>query len=121
VISCSCDAACEELDRGDEQPCGCRGDGLLEVLGEATVAVQPSEDSLDNPTAREDDTPLCGIGAFDDLDGPFADPAQRVPELVSSIAAIGEDMTQPREAADDLVVLPSNVTVRWRRPTLRGS
>src|SRR3546814_14386099 len=29
------------------------------------------------------------------------DLAQRLPELVASIAAIGEDMAQPREAMDD--------------------
>ena len=29
---------------------------------------------------------LCGIGPLDDLDGPFADPAQRLPELVTCSA-----------------------------------
>ena len=96
-----CDRADEELDRSDEQP-GCGGgDGLFKVLGKAAVAVQPSEGSLDNPAARENHEALCGIGALDDLDGPFADLAQRFPELVSGIAGIGKDMTQPREAFDD--------------------
>ena len=74
---------------------------MLEVLGETTVAVQPSEGSFDDPSARENDEALGCIGALDDFDSPFADPAQRLPELVSGIAAIGEDMAQPREAADD--------------------
>jgi hypothetical protein len=39
MISYSCDTSYEELDGGDEEPCGCRGDGLLEVLGEAAIAV----------------------------------------------------------------------------------
>jgi hypothetical protein len=58
--------------------------------------------SLDDPTARENHETLCGIGSLDDFDGPFSDPAQRVLELVTRIAAIGEDMPQPREAPDDL-------------------
>ena len=74
---------------------------MHEVLGETTVAVQPSEGSFDDPSARENDEALGCIGALDDFDSPFADPAQRLPELVSGIAAIGEDMAQPREAPDD--------------------
>jgi hypothetical protein len=74
---------------------------LLEVLGEAAVAIEPSQCAFDDPATGQDDKPLCGIGSFDDFDGPFADPAQRLPELLSGIAAIGKDMTQPREAFDD--------------------
>lgn len=102
MISWSCDAAGEELDRSDEQPCSGRGDGLFEVLCEAAVAVQPGQCSLDNPAARENNEALCGIGPLDDFDGPFSDPAQRALELFASIAAIGEDVPQPREAFDDL-------------------
>jgi hypothetical protein len=40
---------------------------------------------------------LCGTRPFDDLGGPFADPAQRVPEFVTGIATIGEDIAQPRD------------------------
>jgi hypothetical protein len=75
---------------------------LLEVFGEAAVSAQPCQRPLDDPTAREDHETLGRIGTLDDLDGPFADPAQRLPELVARIAAIGEDMAQPREALDDL-------------------
>ena len=102
MISWSCDAACEELDRGDEDPCGSRCDGLLEVLCEAAVPIEPSQCAFDDPASGQDDKPLFGIGAFDDLDGPFADPPEGVPELVASISTIGEDMAQPREALDDL-------------------
>lgn len=74
---------------------------MLEVLSEATVSVQPGQGSLDDPAARENHEALCGIGPLDDFEGPFADPAQRLPELFSGIAAIGKDVTQPREAFDD--------------------
>lgn len=75
---------------------------MFEVLGEAAISVEPCQRPLNDPTAWEDHEPLCGIGALDDLDGPLADPAQRLPELVSGVTAIGEDMAQPREATDDL-------------------
>ena len=42
-----------------------------------------------------------GVGSLDDLDGPLAHAGQRVPELVSGIAPIGEDMPQPGEVLTD--------------------
>jgi len=57
--------------------------------------------SFDDPASWQDDKSLCGIGPFDDLDGPFADLPEGGPELVARITAIGEDMAQPRETADD--------------------
>ena len=54
LISCSCYAAGEELDRGDKQPCRCRGDGLLEVLGQAAVAAEPCKGPLDHPASGQD-------------------------------------------------------------------
>ncbi len=65
---------------------------LHEVLGEAAVAVQPGEGSLDDLAAGQEDEAFGLVGPLDDLDSPFADPAQRLPELVSGIAAIGKDM-----------------------------
>lgn len=61
------------------------------------IAVQPGEGSLDDSASRENGKPLCGTRPFDDLGGPFADPAQRVPEFVTGIATIGEDIAQPRD------------------------
>jgi hypothetical protein len=71
-----CDPPGEELDGCDEEPCRYRRDGLLEGLG--------------------------GIGPLDDIDGPFADAAQRVAPLVAGIAAVGEEMAQPGEPTDNL-------------------
>ena len=120
MIAWLCDAPDEELDGSDEQPCGCRGDGLLEVLGETAVAIEPCEGALDDPTARQKleapsaklRTCFGGIGSLDDLDAPLAKAAQRSPELVPgpsaalqalriNCAAIGEQVSQPREAVDD--------------------
>src|SRR3546814_11121476 len=48
------------------------------------------------------DLAFGGVGPLDDFDGPFAlsDLAQCLPELVTGIPTIGEDVPQPREAAD---------------------
>ena len=113
MIAWLCDAPDEELDGSDEQPCGCRGDGLLEVLGETAVPIEPCQGPLDDPTARQQLEAFSGIGSLDDLDAPLAKAAQRSLELVPgpsaalqalriNCAAIGEQVSQPREAVDDL-------------------
>ena len=76
-------------------PGGRRGDGLLEVLGEASVPVEPCQGALDDPSPGQHFEALGGVGPLNDLDGPLADAAKRILEFVSSIAAIGEDMTYP--------------------------
>ena len=44
----------------------------------------------------------CGdVGSLDDLDGPLADGAQGVLELLARIAGIGEDVPDPGEALAD--------------------
>jgi hypothetical protein len=53
MISLSCDAAGEELDRSDEEPCGCRRDGLLEVFCEPAVSADPCEGPFDDPSPRQ--------------------------------------------------------------------
>lgn len=85
-------ASDEELGGGSEQPRGGRGDGLLEVLGEAAVPVEPGQRALVALVAWENFEALGGVGTLDDLDSPFANPAQCIPEFVSGVAAIGEDM-----------------------------
>ena len=90
----------EKLDGSNEKPCGGRGNSLLEVLGETAVAVQPGQGALDHPLARQEFEALGHAGSLDDLNDQFADAAQRLPRLVSGIAAIGEEMAQPREAGD---------------------
>ena len=75
---------------------------MFEVLGEAPVSIEPSQRSLDDPAPGQHDEAFCRIRSLDDLDGPFADAAQGIPELFARIATIGKDMAQPREATDDL-------------------
>lgn len=75
---------------------------MLKVLGEAAVAIEPSQCAFGHPAPGKDDEALGGIGPLYDLDSPFPDPAQSLPQLVTRITAIGKNMAQPREAFDDL-------------------
>jgi hypothetical protein len=40
-------------------PCGSRCDGLFKFLGEAMIAVQPGEGSLDDSASRENGKPFA--------------------------------------------------------------
>ena len=46
---------------------------MVEVLGEAAVAIEPSQNALDHPWVRQDFEALGGFGSLDDLDGRLAD------------------------------------------------
>jgi hypothetical protein len=49
LISSSCEAPGEELDRGEVDHGGSRGEGCLEVFGQPVAAAEPSERPLDQP------------------------------------------------------------------------
>lgn len=72
----------------DEQRCGCRGDGLLEVLGAAAVAIQPRKGPLHHPASAQDLESLGVVRPLDDLDRPFRDLAQCLAKLFAGIATI---------------------------------
>jgi hypothetical protein len=90
----------EQLHRSEIEPDLTAGDGGLKVFGEAAVAVEPSEGSFDHPAARQD-TRAGTIGPFDDVDSPPAVSGQCRGQLITGIAAIGQDMAQPREQIAD--------------------
>ena len=90
----ACCSACQELDGCAKEPCGCGGDGCLEVLCEAAVAVQPGEGSLDDPSAGQRDEAFRNVELFDEFDCPVAGRGEGVAQFVTGIAAIGEDMAQ---------------------------
>src|SRR5262249_47955193 len=68
--SSPCEPAGEELNAGDHDPSGCAGDGRLEVLGKASVPIEPREGSLDHPAPRLRLEGSDALGPGDDLDGP---------------------------------------------------
>ena len=61
MISIFCEAAGQELDVGDEDPCDSGFDELFEILGEPAIASQPCEGALHDPTARDDFETFGGV------------------------------------------------------------
>jgi hypothetical protein len=80
---------------GDGDPSGGAFDCRLEVLCEPAASAEPGEGAFYDPATRQDLEALRLAGSLDDRELPCADPAQRVPELWPSIAAIGKDAPQP--------------------------
>ena len=100
-MSCACEPSRHELDGGEQEPGGGARDSFLEVLGEAPVSAEPGEAALDDPSAWENLEALRGVGSLDDFEAPITLSIEGSLELFSPIAAIGEDVAQPREARSD--------------------
>lgn len=98
MISSPCDEPSGASDGGDQEPCIGRCDGCFPVLGEAAAATEPGKGALDDPAAGDDDEARCPIGPLDDLDGRSIHVLQGVFQLVASIAAVGEQMSERGEA-----------------------
>ena len=81
---------------GDEDPGDGALDGGFEVLREAPASAEPGEGSFDHPSAGQQLESLGGVGAFDDFEGPLTERIHGVAQFIASIAAVGEDVAQPR-------------------------
>lgn len=81
---------------GDEEPSGRGRDGGFPVLGEAAGSSEPGEGALHDPAPRQDDEAARVIGSLDDVQGPIALAFERKAQLVARVAAIGEDVPEPR-------------------------
>jgi len=79
----------------DKRPRGCAFDCCLEIFGESAASVESGESALNDPASRQNFESLCGIGALDDLHGPAPHCCQSLLQLVASIAAISEDVSEP--------------------------
>ena len=55
---------------------------------------QLRKDYFNHPAAREQDEALGGVGPLDDFDGPAAERGEGGGELLTGIAAIGEEVAQ---------------------------
>src|SRR5215471_8797025 len=94
IFSSPCETSREHANAREHDPRLGASDCHLEVLGEATAAVEPSEGSFDHPPLR-----LCPEGAdalrsCDDLDGPLAEVGDRVEQLVAAVDTVSKDMPQ---------------------------
>jgi transposase len=96
-----CEPPHEHADAGDEDPCFGGGDRFLEVPGQSAASSEPREGPFHNPSARQHLEALGAIGPLDDFQREAADPFKRAFQLRTRIAAIGEDMAQPRPAFHD--------------------
>src|SRR5215475_4133461 len=86
---------------GDKYPGGGATDGGLELLGKPSAATQPGKRSLDYPALWQQMKPTDPFWTFDDLNHPVAWLGKPLAQLLAGIAAIGEDVTQPRKKRAD--------------------
>ena len=80
---------------GQEEPCGGAGNSGLEILCKAPASAEPGEGSLHHPASRQQFEPAGGVGAFDDLYGPFADFGEAPIKFGAGIATVSEYMPRP--------------------------
>ena len=81
---------------GDEGPGNGALDAGFEVLCEPPASAEPGEGSFDHPSARQQFESLGSVGAFDDFEGPLTERGYGVVQFIAGIAAVGEDVAQPR-------------------------
>ena len=74
---------------------------ILEVLAEAAAAAEPSQGTFDDPTSGDHLEAMGLVRPLDDLDRKLRQDAhQRPPELRPLVAAVGEQLAQEREQAE---------------------
>lgn len=76
-------------------------DRSRKILCEMAIAVEPRYRALDYPTARQKLEALGRVGSLDKFERPASDSPQRFFQLVSGVAAIGENVTRPWKGASD--------------------
>src|SRR5579859_6030493 len=94
MSSSPCQTTGKHTNAGDHHPRLCASDGRLKVFGEATVAPEPGEGALNDPTLS-----LCfecpdALRASDNLDDPLAELGNRVEQFGTAIDAISKDVPQ---------------------------
>lgn len=77
------------------------GDGVLEVFGEAAVAIEPGQGSFDDPSTGQDLEALSDIAEPDDLQGPFAEAVKGHAKFGSAISGIRKHMAESWEGSAD--------------------
>src|SRR6267142_2169862 len=85
----------EELYRGDVNPRLGARNRRLEILRQAAVAIEPSQGPFDDPAPRQQLKADSVSGAFDDLDGPFAEFGESFGQVGAVVDTVGEEMAQP--------------------------
>ena len=89
------------MDHGEADESGGDAAVPLEVAGEASVAADPSDRSLDNPPLGQHDEAVP-VGSLDDLERPDAGAGQRGAHPRSLVAGIADDALDEGEQLADL-------------------
>src|SRR5712672_872422 len=87
-----------DADHGEAHESRGGSGATLEVACQAAIAADPGQGSFDDPAFGEDDE-VMSIAALDDLDHPAAGIGDRLCDLRSLIAGIGEDALDEGEGA----------------------
>jgi len=80
-----------------------RGCEVFPVLGEASIAAEPGEGSLDDPTARQHDEAFHGVAAFDDFEAKRRNLGHRRVDLMGVVSAVRPNELEPGKAVADFV------------------
>ena len=80
------------MNAGEVEPGFRACEGCLEVLGQASVAVEPSQRALDDRSARQDFEAFCGLGSLDDFKGLLTQPLERIFEFLAGVGAVREEV-----------------------------
>ena len=89
-----------EADHCEADECGDSCGVAFEVASETTIAADPCECSLDNPSFRQDDEAVK-VGSFDDFDLPGASRGYRLRHLWPLVSGAGEYPFDERKAPPD--------------------
>lgn len=92
------EATKHNADHGEAEE-GLDGSGVtLEVAGQAAVAADPGESTLDDPSLGQDDEAM-GIAALDDLQAPEAGLGDDFGHLRPLVAGVGKDAFDERKGS----------------------
>jgi hypothetical protein len=88
MISSPCQTPRKHANAREEDPRLRAGDCLLEVLREASAAVEPSKRSSNHPAFSLSLEGADTLGASDDLNDPLAELGERLGQLLSAVHAL---------------------------------
>jgi hypothetical protein len=86
------DAPHHESDHSEAEECESRPGEIFDMLGEASASSEPCESSFNDPSLRQDDKTLGGVGALDDVELPVSDQSDSVRGRLALVTTVSEDL-----------------------------
>src|SRR5208283_545441 len=93
--SCGSQTTRHQLDAGNVEPSHCALYGCFDILGQASVAVQPGKGAFHHPTPGQQHKALGSVRPLDDLHRPVAEAFQCRRKLVACMSTVSKDLAQP--------------------------